>query len=146
MTTLDEDDSIDDAAFAAEAERASEELADHFGISARVEPQPISDYERDHPPASPDDLRRLAGLPSSDEEPCGMFGPNGQLCRLAKGHSDDLHAAQGRTWTSGDVAKTGGDALTERLCVAIERHNEYLERLTKTVEHYVQHTLHTQKF
>lgn len=126
-------------------ERAAEEAADHFGY-ARVEPQPASDYEAVHPPASPDDLRRLAGLPSTDEELCGLFGPNGQTCRLAKGHSDDLHAAKGRTWLSTDTASVGGDALTERLCVAIERHNELLERMTMSIEHYVQVTLHTQKF
>jgi hypothetical protein len=141
MTTSNEDD----VGFAEQSvERASEELADHFGISPRVEPQPISDYERDHPPASPDDLRRLAGLPVDGF--CDAVGPSGATCRLAKGHPDDLHVAKGQTWLSSDVAKVGGDALTERLCVAIERHNELLERLTKTVEHYVQHTLHTQKF
>lgn len=127
-------------------ERASEELADHFGSAPRMEPQPVSDYEAVHPPASPDDLRRLTGLPASTEELCGLFGPDGRACRLAKGHTDDLHAAKGRTWLSTDTASVGGDALTERLCVAIEQHNEFLERLTKSIEHYVQTTLHTQKF
>jgi hypothetical protein len=128
-------------------------------IPVRQEPSPQTPLEFLHPPATDEDLRALAGLPSSSEELCGAVGPAGETCRLRRGHNageaEVLHVARGRSWTGiagridssffSMVQRPVSDPNTARIAVALERGVELLDRLTKSIEHYVEDMLHRQR-
>lgn len=94
-------------------------------------------------PESHDDQPLWKPPEISPEDQCGAVHPTlGFACRLSAGHSDNLHAARGISWTSDSVISKMSSLPQNLVIEAIDRNTQALTALKDVVAHYVEEMLH----